>query len=247
MSAMELFRARVAQSAKAAAGAARQLSSLDEMAENDEYVNSDGLRLSDRKECTPSAVSFADTSDFPSVVEDLSGKFVDALSTATRMPNRPRHVNESHHLGSQLPPVKLADEPKHASREQNQRSKTTTQMPLMSPVSALYDQNDKKKNSICEEKGVKSSTKNKNDIPGSLTTIPSSLGKNTNVLLVNERHAHILHELHYESDTDSSDDENTSKPNDQHASISGTNLPPTNPPSSLDEITSKPTSNQVSI
>ena len=45
----DIFRSRVAQSAQAAAIAARQVSSLDEMAQTDEYVQSEGLNVSNKK------------------------------------------------------------------------------------------------------------------------------------------------------------------------------------------------------
>mmetsp|Transcript_9409 Transcript_9409/g.16720 ORF Transcript_9409/g.16720 Transcript_9409/m.16720 type:complete len:459 (-) Transcript_9409:17-1393(-) len=225
MSAMELFRSRVAQSAKAAAGAARQLSSLDDMAQNDDYVQSEGLRVSDRKECTSSASSFSGNSEFPSVVDDLSGRFVDAFSTAARKHNRPRPVNESHHLGRQSTPVELASDQKIVSWDHKQQPKSATQQPkLMSSVAALYNQNDNKTSASAKERGSnrsKSSTSKTNQSPKSLATIPSSPGKNTNVLLVDERHAHILHELDYDSETDSSDDE---KPRGPQNNKSGSDL-----------------------
>mmetsp|Transcript_7018 Transcript_7018/g.15975 ORF Transcript_7018/g.15975 Transcript_7018/m.15975 type:complete len:492 (+) Transcript_7018:152-1627(+) len=247
MSAMELFRSRVAESAKAAAGAAKQLSSLDDMAQNDDYIQSEGLRVSDKKEYTSSASSFSENnSEMPSVVEDLSGKFVDALSTAARKHSRPRPVHEKNprtspdHRGRQSTTVDVARKQMRKSKEDINPSKTgphrpksTTQKPqLMSSVAALYDQNKqknaskqsatrdenqkqplmrKKTHHNREERGDKYSASKINQSPRSLATIPSSPGQQTNVLLVNEHHAHILHELDYDSDTDSSDDEQPRK------------------------------------
>jgi len=219
MSAMELFRSRVAQSAKAAAGAARQLSSLDDMAQNDDYVNSDGLRVRSKTEVTSSASSFSDNSELPSVVEDLSEKFVDAFSSAARKHNRPRPVNDSHHRGRQSSQLELASNQKSVSREHKQQPKSATQQKpkLMSSVAALYDQNDKKKSAPTNERGMKSLALTTNQNPRSLATIPSSPGQKTNVLLVNEHHARILHELDYDSDADSSDDENTCDPQNNNS------------------------------
>lgn len=241
MDAMELFRSRVAQSAKAAAGAARQLSSLDDMAQNDDYVHTEGLRVSDKKECASSASSYSDNSEFPSLAEDLSGKFVDALSTAARKHSRPRPMQQTnprthpHNLDRQSKQVEVAARRKSKSREDvkfkstksvpQQQPKPATMKPqLISSVAALYDQNNAK-NTVTNKSGrstgrqkqpshhkkiqheeVRDKSSKTIQSP-SLATIPSSPGQNTNVLLVNEHHAHILHELDYDSDADSSDDE----------------------------------------
>ncbi|KAL7550049.1 hypothetical protein ACHAWF_013294 [Thalassiosira exigua] len=235
---MDLFRSRVAQSAKAAAGAARQLSSLDDMAQNDDYVHSEGLRISDTKEPPSSASSYAGSSELPSVVEDLSGRFVDALSTAARKHNVPARVaNEQDSLDSR----NVVRQPLHRDLETEQkresmatakrhptthRPKLTAQAPKLVPaVAALYNENGKIKSDTNrpgaeggrkqphahnkthhqnrpKDKGGKSALKA--DL--SHASIPSP-GHQTNVLLVDERHAHILHELDYDSDTDSSDDD----------------------------------------
>lgn len=76
MSTFEILQSRIAQSAKAAAGAARQLSSLDEMAQNDQYVHSEGLRLSGKKTISSASSSVvSDNSDLTPIVEDQSGRF----------------------------------------------------------------------------------------------------------------------------------------------------------------------------
>jgi len=212
MSAMELFRARVAESAKAAAGAARQLSSLDEMAQNDDYVQSEGLRVSDKKDRTSSASSFTDNSEIPSVVEDLSDKFVDAFSTVARQHNRPRPVSKSHHSSGQSTPLESGSDRKVIPREQKQSQKpkpSSSKPKLVSSVAAFYDQNDKIRNASAEKRGSKTSALKTDQSLKSLATIPSSPEKKANVLLVNGHHAHILHELDYDSETDSSDDENS--------------------------------------
>lgn len=249
MSAMDVFRSRVAQSAKAAAGAARQLSALDDMAQNDDYVQSEGLRVSDKKQYSSSAASsVSDISGFSStsVVEDLSGKFVDALSTAARKHHRPRLVNERNPLTPpdpnwQASPMAMAPSQNNTSKGGLRTSKPATQLgksksiprqpKLVSSVAALYDQNNDKKRATIQpskrndsqkqphvhqnimqpvpnERGGYASKLKLNQSPGSLETISSSPGQNKNVLLVNERHAHILHELDYDSDAESSDEEN---------------------------------------
>ncbi|KAL7542957.1 hypothetical protein ACHAXR_012456 [Thalassiosira sp. AJA248-18] len=234
MDAMELFRARVEQSAKAAAGAARQLSSLDDMAQNDDYIQSEGLRVSDKKELPSSAAAFSENS---SVVEDLSGRFVDALSTAARKHNRPRPVNETNprnsppYPGRQSAPVELVRNQKLARENPANAVKQQKSVPkqprLVSSVAALYDQNEEKKrvrnqpvtkqkkthhSRLAKERGDKSHVSKNNHAPTSLATIPSSPGQHTNVLLVNDRHAHILHQLDYDSDAESSDDEQPVEP-----------------------------------
>jgi len=246
MSAIDLFRSRVAQSAKAAAGAARQISSLDDMARNDDYVQSEGLRVSDRKkrECTSSATSASENSELPSVVNDLSEKFVEAFSGAARKHSRPRPTRETNNaisvadnLGRPSKPVEVAGKRKSKSKDNILQSnsvqrhpKSAVQTPhLMSSVAEFYEQNNKMKikpnqsaskgeskkqllahvktqqDSLDSERGEHYSKSNES--PRSLAAIPSYSGQGTNVLLVNEHHAHILHELDYDSDTDSSDGE----------------------------------------
>lgn len=82
MNALEVFRTRLVESAKVAANAAKTGLSLDDLAKNDEYINSEGLRISDRKK--KKVPSSANNGVVPSVVEDLSGKFVDALTMAAQ-------------------------------------------------------------------------------------------------------------------------------------------------------------------
>ena len=58
---MELFRSRVAEESAKVAAAAMQLSALDDMAKQDDYVQSEGLKLSSKKkkECNSSASSMS--------------------------------------------------------------------------------------------------------------------------------------------------------------------------------------------
>lgn len=245
---MELFRSRVAQSAKAAAVAARQLSSLDDMAQSDEYVQSEGLRVRDARDFPSSASSRSENSEVTSVVEDLSEIFVDALSTAARKHHRPpseKNQRTPHHLHQARQNTLNGEEGDNKNEPRENRRHTVThrqkaetqKTKLMPSVAALYDQTDKKRNvlnqSATRGKGLKQSSahkKNRHDglarkrggnsstpkADLSLATIPSSPvgGQKTNVLLVNEKHAHILHELDYDSDTDSSGDEESRKDSD---------------------------------
>ena len=80
---MEAFRARLQEESAKVAAAAMQLSALDDMAQNDDYVHTEGLKLSaKREECEGEG---GNNSELPSVVEDLSGRFVDK----TRKPKKP--------------------------------------------------------------------------------------------------------------------------------------------------------------
>jgi hypothetical protein len=193
MSALDVFRSRIVESAKVAANAAKTGFSLDDLAKNDEYIHSEGLRISDRKK--KNAPSSASNGEVPSVVEDLSGKFVDALTMAARQP---------------------ADiEQKQSSpRIDNPRKQTQYKPQLIPSVAALYDQNEKQhavlkqsaidgrqNNMTCTNKGQA-----KLDTEKNAAANPSS-PPTKSILLVNERQAHILTELDYDSDTDSDEDE----------------------------------------
>ena len=257
MDAMELFRKRVEESAKAAAGAALQLSALDDMAQNDDYIQSEGLNISEKKKGAPSMSSASSYSSGnsemrgASVVEDLSGKFVDALDMVARK-NRPRPavpaVNENnpriyspHYSDSQAveQPCNLKSKSREKTMMQMQQPKprSVPQQPkLVSSVAALYEQNDQNKNTpkqnshkkatmhkkrnhhnsrAKERVGIPPASKfNQSPAPASLATIPSSPEQHKNVLLVNDKHAHILHELGTFSDDDSSDDERFSSDSD---------------------------------
>ena len=256
MSAVEKFKSRVVQSAAAAAIAARQLSSLDEMAENDEYVQSEGLNVVASSRATPRTTSSSgggstgsrttrsgqdeadvdhhhDSDNYdaeltkivpPLGLESLSDKFVGAISTAAR-PNNSRSAN---HVRNNY----LATNNTMQASMSTTTSTSTLQYPtLMSSVAALYEQNNKSNNdkskvrhkmkteellSNNESKqhgihskqdktnGESSKAKQINSVPH---IVPKSHNMQSRVLLVNEHHAHILHQLDYDSDNDSSDDE----------------------------------------
>lgn len=237
MSALDIIRSRLAESAKAAAGAAMQLSSLDDLAQNDEYVQSEGLRVSEKKKRPSSASSTSGNSKSPSVVEDLSGKFVDALSMAARQQHRQQRAIRTPRVeveSSRKQKVKSMEGAQPSRSMSRHQPRAQTQKPHLIPsVAALYGQNEKKivsKQSSIKDGGQKQalvhkSTQRNGHSEGrvighptfgekkitSLATLPSSPGSpghsTKNVLLVNERQAHILNELDYDSDTDSSDDE----------------------------------------
>jgi hypothetical protein len=242
MSALDLFRSRLAESAKAAAGAAMQLSSLDDLAQNDEYVQSEGLRVSEKKKRPSSASSTSGKSKLPSVVDDLSGKFVDALSMAARQQHRhQRPVSENKPIrtprvedeSSRKQMLKSMEGAQSSRSMSHHRPKAQQKPHLIPSVAALYDQNEEKivskqssikdgvqkqalvhemtqRNGHSERRGTAHPTLGASKIT-SLVTLPSSPGSpgqpTKSVLLVNERQAHILNELDYDSDTDSSDDE----------------------------------------
>jgi hypothetical protein len=147
---LDTFRSRVA----AATTAARQFSSLDEMAQADEYVQSEGLRVSnkkrDRGEQQKHGLDTTGQQQLQGAVENLSDKFVEALSAAAKP--KPRYRNNEAAPSNRGDANKNPTPSKHAAPEHNS---------------------------------------------------PQASG----VILVDNRHAHILHQLRYDSDNDSSDDE----------------------------------------
>ncbi len=191
---IEQFRARVAESAAAAHKAARHLSSLDEMAEKDEYIQSPDLNVSTKtkktvgRESSSSSLSDAhSSSEIPAVVEDLSSKFVDAISKAARSPSRTPSVASSR-----------ASSPRTQSQTLDLNSKKiedvhSSKSALMPSVAALYEQNDTKRTTVQQ--------KQKTNQP------QMSNAQNSQATPINEKHALILQQLEYDSDSDSSDSE----------------------------------------
>ena len=254
---MELFRSRVAEESAKVAAAAMQLSALDDMAQQDEYVQSEGLKLSSKKkkECNSSASSMSGNSELPSIVEDLSGRFVNALSTAARKNSTtpPRHPYKDKVRGENQLDVQSKPLEKHIIKSAGgikATSKTNNKPQLISSVAALYDQNTNEKSGALkqstttanddrqpsvqhhkkslhkthfEKRGDISSASKTNDRSERHNTIPKS--PKTDVLLVND-HAHVLHQLDYESDDSSGDDsdehQSTTKP--QNSDIEMGNL-----------------------
>jgi hypothetical protein len=206
----------LAQSAKVAAGAARKLSSLDEMAQNDDYVHSDGLRLSSGKKAISSASSsISDKSDLPSVVEDLSGRFVDAVSMAARKKHRsPTRAPDNNTTNS-------VDIGKKSSTNLNPNAKTkstSANIQLLKSVAVLYDETnnvDAFKQYTGEEGRI--SSFNSSHTP--CATIPTSIvGQQPDVQQhnIHTTKPNFLQELEYESDTDSSSDDERPKKQSQY-------------------------------
>ena len=211
---IEQFRARVAESAAAAQKAARHLSSLDEMAEMDKYVQSPHMNVKPRRRNNgdgtgPSSSSLADShnnsSEIPAVVEDLSNRFVDVISKAARpSPSRAGLSAASSSKPITSSKIKSSNniEPTTKKRELLQSTNST----LMPSVAAVYEQNDRRSE---RQKSMQSQSKNKQPIPANITAP------------INEKHALILQQLDYDSDSDSSDSSDaSSKANEsqqQHA------------------------------
>eukprot|EP00804_Cyclotella_cryptica_P003635 CCRYP_002236-RA/>CCRYP_002236-RA protein AED:0.00 eAED:0.00 QI:28/-1/1/1/-1/1/1/226/425 len=195
---LDTFRSRVAQSAVAAATAARQFSSLDEMAQNDDYVQSEGLNVSNKKKEHKHGVAVQKQLESSSLVENLSEKFVETLSTAAKPKSRSTAGEVVHKTsyGSKEVKKPVASGPK-----------------LVSSVAALYKEDGgcSKHSKQREDSGdkhyktalLKTASSGRNHVAASRNSSLSSAG----VILVNDRHAHILHQLNYDSDNDSSDNE----------------------------------------
>jgi len=147
---MDKFRQRVAEESAKLHEAAMQLSSLDEMAKQDEYIKSDGLKLSAKETRTNESHS---TTELPSVVEDLSGRFVDAFSgAARRTPPRSTIVQKQQSIKKQSIPatseIDVSSKPNSRGGESTFDS-TEKKPQLMSSVAALYeDKHINKKNGI---------------------------------------------------------------------------------------------------
>ena len=216
MSTFDILQSRIAQSAKVAAGAARKLSSLDEMAQNDDYVHSDGLRLSSgKKEISSASSSISDKSDLPSVVEDLSGRFVNAVSMTARTKHQsPTRAPDNNTTNS-------VDIGKKSSTNLNPNAKTkstSANIQLLKSVAVLYDEAnnvDAFKQYTGEEGRI--SSFNSSHTP--YATIPTSIvGQQPDVQQhnIHTTKPNFLQELEYESDTDSSNDDERPKKQSQY-------------------------------
>jgi hypothetical protein len=188
---LDTFRSRVAQSAQAAALAARQFSSLDEMAQNDEYVQSDSLRVSSKKKAVTSNTGRV-LREEPSIVENLSDKFVDALTIAAKPKPRLRNddlqiIAVASNEGRLVEPSRTAHEPKVAVNSETAARKLSERDNISS---------NKMPNQY-ESKSHRSlySRKTSSEATG---------------VIVGDRHVHILHQLHYESDDSSGDEKSNS-------------------------------------
>ena len=206
---MDKFRQRVAEESAKLHEAAMQLSSLDDMAQKDEYIKSDGLKLSAKKTRTNESHS---TTELPSVVEDLSGRFVDAFSGAARRtpPRTTVHQKQQLIKKQSIPATNevVVSNPSSRGGESISNSNVNKKKPaqLISSVAALYeDKHINKKNGIDKQSVVKQQTITKQQTTANTNAaISPAKGQHTthSVLLVNN-HAHILHELDGYSDDDS--------------------------------------------
>jgi len=210
---MDKFRERVAEESAKLHEAAMQLSSLDEMAKQDEYIKSDGLKLSAKK--TRTNESQGNTTELPKVVEDLSERFTDAFSGAARRtpPRTTVHQKQQSIKKQSIPTTSdVSSKPNSRGGESISNLTVKKKQQLMSSVAALYeDKHINKKNGIDKQSLVKQQTTTKTQ-----ATISPANGQHTSVLLVNN-HAHILHELDGYSDDDSdssvdSDDDKQQSP-----------------------------------
>ena len=190
---IEQFRARVAESAAAAHKAARHLSSLDEMAEKDEYIQSPDLNVKTKKGLLmgqeSSSSSFSDapnsSSAIPAVVEDLSTRFVDVISKAAR--SSPSRSGASSTASSRVstPPLLCTQSP-----TLELTAKKAEKAKLMPSVAAVYA---KQNNNRPKQKTQSQQQSNKQHDP----IAPK-------VNHINEKHAFILQQLDYDSDSDNS-------------------------------------------
>jgi len=248
MSAVEKFRSRVLQSASAAAIAARQLSSLDEMAQNDEYVQSEGLNVSSSNNSKKSsressaASSVAGDPDGsgstrpvdhfmgslpPSGLESLSDKFVGVISTAARSGNRspvPRGSDKpSQHQQHQKLKQRVPNNKSETERSQHRARQPKSLSSKAPSFSKKNISNQKNTNSQGGRGGTNGSsswkkTNQKQTLKNNATskqkqqqnsvqlTVPNSPRTQSRVILLDEKHAHILHQLDYESDSSSGDE-----------------------------------------
>ena len=163
----------------AAQKAAKQLSSLDEMAENDEYIQSPDLNVSKRNSGS-SADDYANSSaELPAVVEDLSSRFVDAISAAAR--STPSRSGSS--VASSKASTPRTQSPKPIREEQQAQ---TVKSKLLPSVAAVYEQ---------------SSDKRAPHPPPQIERNSKPPIANKDTKNINSKHALLLQELDYDSDS----------------------------------------------
>jgi hypothetical protein len=186
---LDTFRSRVAQSAAAAATAARQFSSLDEMAKNDEYVQREGLNVSNKKrnEMAQSSDGSTILQKDSSLVVDLSDKFVDALSTAANPKTYSRNEDATMQIRGEVHKPQLVSSVAALCERDNLHAKVPQQIISSGPCSGR-NHRESRSHHASSSYGRKTSSE------------PTGV-------IVGDRHAHILHQLHYDSDDDSSGDE----------------------------------------
>ncbi len=162
------------------------------MAEKDEYIQSPDLKVSTKtnktvgREASSSSLSGAhSSSEIPAVVDDLSSKFVDVISKAARSPSRTPSVASSR-----------ASSPRTQSQTLEISSKKidvhSSKSALMPSVAAIYEQNSNTKRTTVQQK------QKTNQVQLSST-------QKSKATPIKNKHALILQQLEYDSDSDSSD------------------------------------------
>lgn len=159
----------------AAQKAAKQLSSLDEMAENDEYIQSPDLNVSKRNSGSNSSA------ELPAVVEDLSSRFVDAISAAAR--STPSRSGSSVASSKSSTPRTQSPKPIREEEQQAQRVKSK----LLPSVAAVYEQSNSDKRAPQPPPQIERNSK------------PPTANKDANN--INSKHALLLQQLDYDSDS----------------------------------------------
>lgn len=201
---IEQFKARVAESAAAAQKAARQLSSLDEMASNDDYIKSPDLNVRTKTKkgmgSESSLSSFSDAnsaSEIPAVFHDFSARFVDVISKAARpSPSR---------SGASSAASSKASSPRTQSPTLESTMKKTEIQTTKAKVIAVYEQNGRKNAQLQPKQKTKQQQQSNK----------KQLAKAPKANPINEKHAFILQQLDYESDSDSTDSEQSTDTHSQ--------------------------------
>jgi hypothetical protein len=199
---IEQFKARVAESAAAAQKAARQLSSLDEMASNDDYIKSPDLNVRTKTKkgmgSESSSSSFSDAnsaSEIPAVFDDFSARFVDVISKAARpSPSR---------SGASSAASSKASSPRTQSPTLESTMKKTE---IQTTKAMLIHEQNGRKNAQLQPKQKTKQQQQSNK---------KQLAKAPKANPINEKHAFILQQLDYESDSDSTDSEQSTDTHSQ--------------------------------
>eukprot|EP00956_Cyclotella_meneghiniana_P008972 scaffold12308_cov74-Cyclotella_meneghiniana.AAC.10 len=162
------------------------------MAKNDEYVQSDGLNIRKKNNDQDAAKIFVGKTS--SVTENLSDRFVDAISTAAKPKNR-----------EAIKPKNRGGIPKTNSLN-NGRDVVSGKVVLSDhkfSTSVLSFDNQETSSAISSRQ--KSNTRQIQKSNGTIYARKTS--SEATGIIVGNQHAHILHQLHYESDDDSSGDD----------------------------------------
>jgi len=138
-------------------------------------------------ESSSSSLSDANSSSelIPAVVEDFPNKFVDVISKAARSPSRTPSVASSR---ASSPRTLQSQTLELTSKKIEAQSSKPALMPS---VAALYEQNNSKRAAIQQKQKTSQQQLSKT--------------QNSKTTSINEKHAFILQQLEYDSDSDSSD------------------------------------------